>query len=351
MTYFHYYSSTSRNIADVFKYGINPALTAAAMFAMSRWCPKGDAQKEIAASWALIVSSLLYAGISSAFFGMETGDIDSNSRQAVAAELGIDPDKVRFSDYGKSGNDIVKHAYNQELGLQKWRFGTDAMFLLPIVFKSFGDRDAFHNLSHSVYGGKAAYWAAETFLVNKSGHYEIVKIAENLASTGKDISVNDLLAVYQRTREEDKKLPMIETKQEFDAVRDLLKTMADEYNKRSGFGIPEIVYLIGLNKVNIHAADGKTFSPEAVAQSKHEIERVIKLGLDGIREENKKLRIAGAQGEYKPERGFVDRLADAGFNTTQSLIRNLTGRKKLLKNEEFISVRDPGDLVTASLRR
>ncbi len=356
MTYFHYYASTIRNLADVGKYMIYPAAYATGLLVGRKSNLSGEKLQTLAANYARVTTALVYTGMSSTFHAMESEMIDANSREAMATELGIDPEKVKFSDYGKSDNAIIHNAYHDSLKLQKYRYGTDMMFLIPTIIDKFlpslpnlkSTQHGLHEWDMLPFAGKAAYWAGETFAMEKSGNYEIVKLRENLEATGKDLSANDLMGVYQRTRN-DRGLPEIESKQEIDMIRPLLTRMADEYNKREGFSLSEIVYLIGLGKINIHEADGKTISPEAAQRSMQEIDKVVKIGLNGIREENKRLHQQQvAMGQPLPEKPitFVDRFADTAFNTSQKVITTITGKKRHFKPQEYISVRDPGEIVS-----
>ncbi len=379
MTYFHYYATTSRNLDRVMQYGVFPVAKAAWLVALGGM---GDVKKRIAWSTQLArtTSAVVYSGLTTAFLGAESEIIDSNAKQALAAELGVDPEKLSFSDYKYSKNAIISTAHHDMMRLQKYRYGTDALFMMPIAMKAVskatgapwiehsrevnsmlerGDKIGFssmmisgHNAwDFSVLAGKAGYWAGETYFVDKSGHYEVVKLIENLRSTGKDLSTNDLLGVYQRTRHVDMHLPFIERQEEYEALRPLLNKMRDACNKHDGkFGIPEIVYLIGLGKVNIHAEDKRTVSAEAVKQSEAEIDRVLTIGLDGIREENRKKHAAEGLREEAilHSKSFVDRLGDTAVNAAQgfsnSLSRLMFGSRDS-RSEEVITSRDPGELA------
>jgi hypothetical protein len=355
VTYFHYYATTSRNLDRVLQYGVFPA-SLLASYAFTK-------DIERAKTVARVVSAGFYSAMTTGFLGLEAELIDANSREAVAAEMGVDPNKLKFSDFKYSKNAIVSRAYSDVVKLQPWRYGTDLMFLLPIAAKwaskatnapwlyeikgsDKGMGVGTNNLwDFAVLGGKAGYWAGETYFVEKTGNYEVVKLRENLQSTGKDLTVNDLLGVYQRTRT-DRKLEMISHKEEYDALRPLLKRIADAYNQHNDrFGISEIVYLIGLNKVSIHEKDGKTFSQDAVKKSEEEIERVISIGLDGIRKENQRKREAqGLSSSYEDlahSKSFVDKVGDRAVDTIQAIL----GRKPKKRPEEYISVRDPGELT------
>jgi hypothetical protein len=377
MTYFHYYATTSRNLDRVLQYGVFPVafITGAAYFK----------RREAALNFARVVSAGCYSLLTSAFFGLESDMIDGNGRTAVSAEMGLEPDKIRFSDYKLSDNIIISKAYDDIKRLQKYRYGSDAMFLLPLAVqlgskvsgvprigtREFRTKDPItgadkltnatvpqivmdiSNLwDYGVYAGKSAYWGLETYFVDKSSHYEVVKLRETLESTGKDIDFNDLLGVYQRTRA-DRKRPLIakNDQETYDALRPLFKKMADAYNKHDGkFGMPEIVYLIGLDKISVHGPDHKIISAEAIARSEHEIDRVIAIGLAGIRQENKKLRTQHPNASAfhsSRKKNFFDELTDAAFKVTQVGIGAFRGGS-MKRPEEYITVRDPGELTSWS---
>lgn len=367
MTYFHYYATTSRNLDRTVQYVIYPIAHAAGFLLFRN---SSDTLKH-AADFARVVSAGAYSALTTVFFGLESEMIDANAREAVSAEMGMDNSRIQFSDYKNSQNAIVSKAYDDILRLQKYRYGTDLLFLGPTALQFMSETFAGvkwprmkhvrdnpnqyttaeillngHNAwDYGVYGAKALYWAGETFAMQKTGHYEVVKLRENIQATGKDVSANDLLSIYQRTRS-DRNLPMIDRAEEFEAVRPLFKKMEDAYNKHKGFGTSEIVYLIGLGKINIHAPDNKTVSKEAVEQSSKEIDKVLSIGLHGIREENKQLRAQNRlPQQYASEsRHFSDRVADGAFNIAQRIIRSV--RKTPQRPEEYITVRDPGELTS-----
>ncbi len=404
MTAPHYYASTSGILVDRFlKYGL---FSFAYGIGISKFRNHDRATK-----WAQAACLLGAAAITTTFLGLESENIDDSGRMAISASMGIDPSKVEFSDYKHSSNVILRKAHEDLVHLQWWRYGTDALFMLPILVeavyggingKTFDSEGKFvgkglgtqvfpptreitksvdakdkdydprkysglvkflqgHNgWAMSAYAGKAAYWAYETFFVPKTSYYDVVKMRENFEATGKDINANELKAIYQRARV-DRGLPQVgplsftkglqiispQARQENDALRELFTRMAGAYNRHDGkFGIAEIVYLIGEGKINIHAVDNKTFSPEAVAQSHKEIDKVLALGLDGIRDENRQQRAHSAipgiatDGSY---RSFGDRVANRTVNTIQNV---LTAVKLIPKRpEEYLSERDPTNIM------
>lgn len=373
MTYFHYYATTSRNLDRVMQYFVFPLSKAAGLLLFNKCEPAK--RVEYASNFARVTSAGIYSTLTTAFLGDESRMIDENSRKAVAAELGVDPEKLTFSDYKYSNNIIVSGAYQDMMTLQKYRYGTDALFMLPIAVRyaskamnipwiehsrrvderiergeKMGATELLlsgHNaLDYSVLAGKAAYWAGETYLVDKSSHFEIMKMREGLSSTGKDMSFNDLLAVYQRARN-DRKLPMIDTKEEYEALRPLFKKMTDAFNKHDKkFGVSEVVYLIGLGKVHIHDDDGK-LSEAAIKESEKEIDKVLDIGLAGIRKERQKLREAQGipDSAVLHEKSFVDRLGDTATSTIQSVMRSLRGGKKPTPYDDFVNIHDPGEVI------
>lgn len=374
MTYFNYYATTSRNLDRVMQYFVFPLAKAMGLVLFGHCSPEN--RIEYSSNFARIASAGVYSTLTTAFLGDESRFIDENSRKAVAAELGIEPDKLSFSDFKYSQNTIVSGAYHDMMMLQKYRYGTDALFMLPIAAK-IGAKSlnipwiehsrevnqrirngenltatqlmiSGHNaLDFSVLAGKAAYWAGETYLIEKSSHFEIMKLRESLGSTGKDMSFNDLLAVYQRLRN-DKKLPMIDSPEEYDALRPLFKKMTEAYNKHDGkFGIPEVVYLIGLEKINVHTGDERTVSKKMIEASAREIDKVIDIGLDGIRKEKQKEREAQGipDSAVLHEKTFVDRLGDVATTTVRSVMRGIRGGKKPPEYDDYVNVHDPGEVI------
>lgn len=385
MTAPHYYASTSGIVVDRFiKYGVYP-------FAYGLGI-KIFGNHERGTKWAQAMCLAVASGITTTFLGLESQMIDDSGRKAVATAMGVDQDKLQFSDYGHSSNIIIKKAHDDLMRLQKYRYGTDLLFLLPTVVEtiyyrttgkefaptrnivaSVDDRPSLKEerggitksrdynpgfysglekalqghvgLAMSAYAGKAAYWVFETFNVPKTAYYDVVKLRESLEATGKDITANDLKSIYQRTRT-DRKLPMVSlaSRKENDALRELFTHMANEYNKHDGkFGIAEIVYLIGEGKINIHASDQKTFSQAAVEQSHREIEKVLTLGLDGIREQNRQRHAQAGDIPVTEQRTFTERFSNRAVNTIQSIID--TARSHPKRPEEYISERDPTNLL------
>ncbi len=367
MTHFHYYATTAGKTDRILQYAIYPLSLGISFLAFK--------DKDKASRVAQVATALCSATMTSTFFGLEADMIDQDSYKAVAAEMGLSPDEVKFSDYGKSGNIIVKRAYEDLLKLQKGRYLTDALFVLPMVVDKlhnniysknvFPSRDPsdkaldlekiFRDVGPGL-AGKSGYWAYETFLVEKTSHYEVVKIRENLESTGKAIKADDLLAVYQRARD-DSGLHRIDLNdgEAYKAIMPLLERMADEYNKHDGkFGMGEIVYLMGLGKINIYAPDNKTISQEAIEKSYVELDKVLSVGLNGICEENKKRRELGlplessryGQMRSRNEGGFVSGLVDGAFQGSQAMLAKMFPKRP----EEYITRRDPSEVTTLASR-
>ena len=395
MSHPHYYASTSRNLDRVLQYGVYPFAYMAGLM-----LHKDNAK---ATQYARFSGAACSALLTTGFLGLESHTLDNVVREAVTAEMGMDVDKFKPSDCKYSHNIIAKEGYTDFIELQPKRYLKDALFLLPTLVehvygmsgkhgtlpvskevkasfdprsKSF-DREKYNGWDifanghvgwdMAIYTATSAYWGYETFGIEKNSYYPIAQdIVGKIKPTEGNISLNHLIDVYQRARN-DQKMPMIKADDAVShaALTKLFTQMVDAYNKHDGkFDIPEIVYLIGLNKINVHAADGKTVSQEAIAESEREIQRVITVGLDGIRAENKKLRESGQEfhenashvAQAKPEhtrphfvdpeyrsRTFVDRFTDGAIRTSQ----NLLGTVGLLpkRPESYISSADPTELI------
>ncbi|MDX1974475.1 MAG: hypothetical protein SFT92_02240 [Rickettsiales bacterium] len=391
MTAPHYYGSTSGILVDRFlKYGLFP-------FALgSGYLMFHDHDK--ATRFAQTACLLGASAITTTFLGLESDMLDKTGREAVSAAMGVDPSQIEFSDFKYCDNIIVKKAYEDLMHLQKYRYGTDLLFVLPNlveasygkmtgkelpaskdVMKAFESRDPSnfnpgkysplevmlqgHNgWAMGAYAGKALYWSYETYGVPKTAYYETVKMREKIESTGSDLRANDLKAIYQRARN-DRGLPMVSlnSKEENDALRQLLDRMTEAYNQHDGkFGLNEIVHLIGSGAINIHEKDGVTFSLDAVTESNKAIDKVLAIGLSGIREENRKVHerkqalgiergslleggIVHDNVEIRKHKTFADRLSDKAVGAIRSVLNrtNMTAGKP----EEFVSVRDPTDIV------
>lgn len=394
MTHPHYYASTSRNLDRVLQYGVYPFAYAAALIAFR------DNAK--ATHWARLSGATASALLTTAFLGLESQTMDSIVRDAVSAEMGVKPEDFKTSDCKYSQNVIAKEGYKDMVGLQPIRYFKDALFLLPSLIEhvhksanagmplpiskkiraSFDSRDSstYNKNKHSpweifanghpgwdmsIYMGTSAYWGYETFLVNKKSYYPVAQdIVGKIKPTDGYITENHLMDIYQRARN-DRHLPMIEWKEEHEAIRPLFKRIVDAYNKHDGkIDVPEIVYLFGLDKINIHAPGQRAVSQEAIAQSHNEIDRIMEIGLAGIRAENQAQRmqkISGAETidvrnpsnqdrvssilrrELDNKKTFVDRFADASIRTTQSALAKIGMLPR--RPESYISAADPTELI------
>lgn len=381
MTRANFYASTQnvigKNIAD---YLVAPVIRIGASL-----CTDNHNK---AAAIASVVTAGFYSSLTSEYFGREATMLDMNAREAVSAELGIAEDQLKFSDYWKSKNIIVQKELQDFAKLHKVRYATDALFLLPLAglwaqhsipgFKNWLGKHE-HRLDNAArahgpglfgggigrnigdllgvigFAGKALYWQYETFKVQKTGHYEVVKLRETKESTGKLVEADDLLSILQRMRECDMNLPKLNAKERTFA-RPLLTRLAELCNATDSFGIGEVVYLIGLGKINIHAPDGKTISQEAIDHSMKEIERVGRLGMNAIREENRQKRAAlAASGELTEEApGFVGRMQNSALNGAVNFYERMFGVKDETKGfrfEEHISPRDAGEFIYGGASR
>lgn len=376
MTRAHYYASTVRNLKDVIQYAVFPVCKTLAYLHF-----KDRAKAEVVAS---VTSAGVYAALTTTFAGLESDVFDENVRNAVAAELGKKPSELKFSDYLDSKNSIVKKEMDDYQWVQKARYGTDALFLLPAALAIAGNSSpgmqkafarargpqrvqnpqtpletvmsGFNLWDNMIYASKAGYWAYETYAIPKTAHYEVVKAVETIESVNRKFSPNDLVGIVNRNRA-DQGLPMLDDKAERNAMYPVLEHLANCMNTCDNFNMPEVVYLVGMGKINIFAhdaqgkeligADGKrVISDEAIQRSIAEIDRMKEVGLEGVTKENARIRREqqAQPGYIEPSKnhGFAERVRhgflDAQFNFTNSFFRGKD------KHTESISPRDGGDV-------
>lgn len=372
MTRANYYASTVRNLKDVAQYFVYPI---SKVFFHYQLNGTPGAERK-AAIYAGAVGAGFYAALTTNFFGKEATQLDVNAREAVSAELGMRPEDMQFADYWKSNNSVVKIERDDLMYVQKVRYLTDALFLLPLALEwnrkaipgldkalkatdtsldkirsrnkdlSIGQfisnyADMFNNL---IYAGKSAYWYYETFNIDKSAHYEVVKLRELFEATGKDIGYNELLPILQRCRQDQGK-PMY-NKREREALRPVLMLLSEKCNATDKFGISEVLYLIGTNKIRIHGPDGRTISQEAIDESMKDIDHLDRVGLEGIREENRRaferLRREGVE-PFQPS-SFADKVKGSMMNAAYNAYQMVNGKSPKSPNfqfKEYISSRDP----------
>lgn len=338
-----YYATNTRMAKDIMQYLFLPATRLGAYSAI-KYGSGGKIGAEAALDAADVVASVaggvVYHLNTETFSAIEAQFLDKNARTAVAAELGKKPEELKFSDYLDSKNVIVQRELEDAKKVNKIRRVTDSLFFIPAAMYAVshmtpGDKikklyqtgrlnksapkegdplgsvaiGAFNLWDTSIYGAKAAYWMYETYLVDKTAHYEIVKLDETIESTGKKFKPNDLIAVVNRERE-DKGLTQIKEKDERNQLWDVLQHLADKMNNDEQFGMPELMYLVGLNKVNIFELDQqgnealddkgeRVISQQAIAQTIKEIDRVADIGLAGIGQQNHQIL------ENAKDKGFV----------------------------------------------
>ncbi len=132
MTAPHYYASTSGILVDRFlKYGLYPFAYGAGMVLFK--------DHDRATKYAQMACFASAAIITTSFLGLESHAINDSSAEAVSAAMGVDPKDLQFSDYKHSTNTIARKAHDDLMRLQKYRYGTDLLFMLPtFVEMSYG---------------------------------------------------------------------------------------------------------------------------------------------------------------------------------------------------------------------
>lgn len=366
MTRHLYYATYSRNMTNAIKYILFPLAWAAAGLA-----GKPPYQASLYASAAC---GIAYGAFTTKFAKDEAIVMDDNFREAVSAELGIAPEEVKFSDYGKSQNIIARNEYKDWKRVQKVRYATDTLAFLPIVLHGvlscipgakghIPDTAAGQPQSQSswkwalgvlglnemVYGAQSLYWVFETDKVRRSGQYETVKVRETLQALRKDIGFNDVFSILQRTRDDLREATGEERYRRYnyaekEAIRPLVNLIIEKFFKTK-FGTSELMYLAGLDKINIHDRQGN-ISQEAIDRSCQEIEKLAAIGIKGVREENRKQRAAGNISGSMPTRqnSWVDKLLDKTMGSLLPVAVN-AGAANGMSVEEKFSQRDPESLT------
>lgn len=370
-----YWASTARNAKDVAQYAIYPVVKMASLMAF-----KDSYRANLAAG---IATSAFYTGLTEIFMGREMEGFDRMARKAVAAELGKNPDELKFSDYYDSKNVAVKkrmELFGQE---SKMRYPVSLMPMLPTVMEHVTRRispqsmrpehsslaegenrwrdkhpkpnapaiehflDGWNVWDTAVYAGVAMLWLQETFNTEKTFAYQGRKEMEVSESLGMKLGVNNIMGLYNRARV-DGGMEMIDDKVDRQKLWPMLEVVADKMNNSPEFGLPEAMYLMGLGKLDVFekGTDGKeikdkdghrVIDQQAMQRAIAEINHVDKVGLKGIAEEKKK---AGQEVTTGPKT-WMDRVGRGWMDAHYNFQNAFGGSKK--KFTEQISPRDPGE--------
>jgi len=373
-----YWASSARIANDVAKYGLYPCAKMLAIMATN------DSHK--ANVIAGVSTSLFYTALSWHFLGSEMDGCDQVARRAVAAELGKKPDELSFSDFYDSKNPIVRSRMKLFDKENTERYAVGLLPMLPTAMeytaRKFGppgmhpaqdemisgqtrwrDSDSpkptAHWLEHAlhgynlwdgiVYAGIAALWFKETYGVDKTFIYQSRKEMENNHSLGLKIGPNNIAGLYNRMRN-DAGLPMIDNREDRDKLWPMFENIAHRFNRSHRMDLPELTYLMGMGKLDVFAkgADGKELrgadgilvvDPQALQRAHVEIEKVERIGLEGIAEENRRAKAGELQKQENP--GTLARIGrdwmDLQFNT----YRRIFGKTKSF--QEYVSPRDPAE--------
>jgi len=373
-----YWASTARNAKDVAQYLIFPAtkILGTTIF------PKNAYASNLLAG---VATSAFYTGLTELFMGREMSGFDHVAHMAVAAELGKDPNDLKFSDYMDSENCVIKKRM-QLFNSESWqRYPVSLLPMMPIAMEHVArnvrpemqpraarlregenryragrvpySAPAIEHLLEGwklwdtvVFAGVAMLWLKETFGTDKTFIYQTRKEMELHDELGLKIEPNNMMGLYNRMRN-DCDLPMI-YKENRDAIWPLFELLAEKVNN-SSLGLPELTYLMGLGKLDVFAKDaaGKEIHDEsgkmvidkkAWENAMAEIAHVEKVGLKGIIEESK----ANPQKKPAKAHSFVENLGRVWYDTHFAGYTALFGSKRDKDRpfSEQISPRDPGEV-------
>ncbi len=389
MTRAHYYASTTRNLKDFAQYAVYPLFKTAA-FLHYHDKPNGLQKANLVAGLA---TTGFYGAVTTSFAGFESGMLDHNGRQAVAAEMGKKPEELNFSDYNDSNNIIIRREMNDYRFVQKARYLTDLLPMLPSAVDYMGEimpefkkaiemgresqsrgmknpvaiaAGAFGALDGLVYAMKAIYWMYETYAIPKNSHYEIVKLEETVDNVKRKFEANHLIGVVNRAREdrarelveagkikkEDISDYMLNEKVERNAIWPVLEHLATKMNESDTFNMPEMIYLVGNDKINVFVkdeagkeikdADGNRVStPETIRQAIAEIDHMAEVGLKGITEENRQKNLASQPTPVPVPHTFIENVKRNALDLQYNTLSKIFGPQD--RAEEYISPRDFGE--------
>lgn len=390
MTRFNYAVSTFARLNDFVKYAVHP------LFKTASWLHYHDHPNQYLARrkanlMAGVATAGFYTSLNTYFSNSEYQLLDISSRRAVAAELGKNVKDVQPADYWHSTNTIVAQEINDRENLMPLRYAVGSLPMLQSAWdyaaEAFpgmkeairygrehkrGGKDpisivagAFNAWDMAVFAGMSAYWAYETYAVRKTGMYETVKLIETVQSVNKKFDANNLIGVFNRTREDQAYIAFkhgdndyhdyhnaMLTREERNAIWPVLERMAEHMNVHKTtldtendkqFGIAEMVYLMGNGHIDLFERDDKgrevmdkqghrIISQDAIKHSMEMVEHVADVGLQGVAEENRH-KLAEER-----KTSFVSRVKEDYINKRTEIMGNVFGRPR--RPVEYLSPRD-----------
>ncbi len=372
-----YFASTARNSKDIAQYFVYPVAKILGLITF-----KESNKANIAAG---VVTSAFYGLLAETFLDREMDGFDRIAREAVAAELGKKPEDLKFSDYLRSQNDVVKCRIKLLKEENVLRYTVAAAPMLPTAMELLarktnpggkmkqpdqGDIDSgetrvrherpsakgswkeqvlhgWNLWDGSVYGAIAMLWLYETYGVKKTFAYQGRKEMENNESLGLKIGPNNIMGLYNRMRE-DRKLEVVNSKTDREKLWPMFEQLSEKVNHSDRFGLAELTYLMGLRKLDVFKTDAAgqevrdgdnhlIIDEAKYRQALAEIEKVSTVGLEGIGREQAQLAV------HKPkvQLGLVDRMVGSWFNAHFNGYKAVAGRRKHFI--ENISPRDPSE--------
>lgn len=339
-------ASATRYAKDAVKYGIYPVVLLAARLGAAAVCgaSQGGFQerldptvKRTADSVAGLLVGGLYAGLSTYFAVQEGHEFDANAREAVAADLGLRPDEVRYSDFKRTNLYSVlrrSDGFEKQQALRYVADGIGTAFAVAGPWAQTGHMPFFDGKNgagdgqphgkwgvgnefwwdvlkdnrlvsyEALYGMFGLYWLVENYLTPKNGVYQASKVRE-AAARDLDIGFNDLYIMYQRVRTDrawcqgkgDIK-DMLAGIQEKEVVRPILEQVVSHFNHHDIY-VPELVYMFN-KMVDVPVLVNE---PERTRESMQAVlDEVLEKGLSGIMEDHRRQRME--QGKITPASGF-----------------------------------------------
>lgn len=367
-----YATFTSRS-GDLFKYVLHPFFK----WGAGRAYPGNHFKADAIAN---TVTAGAFAALTETFAGLEATSFDALCRKAACAELGKRDNEFTFADYYECKNDIIKAYTGLWSYTHKLRLATDMLPIVALglqygskaipglrntkltpVLEAIEDGFAKHEPKsrgwggldyHMVFAGKTGYWIYEVLGIPKGAFYDVYKVYENKEDVKRMVTADDIIGIYNRCRTDCGK-PMLDEKYARKAIWPVFEKVAEKVNGSDNFNLDGIVYLIGMNKLNIFktGADGHEVrdhkgllmvDEQKLAKAYQEIEMVDKHGLEGIAEMKRQQRLEAEASGQAPKPTHVSRLRRDMLNTQFSFFERVLGKKGT--SGELISSRDPAEM-------
>lgn len=213
------------------------------------------------------IVGVFMSGVTS-FYALRTyKDMKSIFSEPLAWEFGKDPSEVNYSDFRHSKNTMVRQTMDNFVKYNVRRFGVNAAFFLPFLFKPVFKKYDLHPETGVDFGigANAIYLFSDVVGRRMTPFEELQQLIDRKVNHadrfGDQVTGYDLLDVYERHAPRGPIDSFLEYrgKPEWDKAMMLFERMADLMNQtyhntipreKADFGFPKFVYLVGNDMVD-----------------------------------------------------------------------------------------------------